>query len=159
MPNIEDRLMSHGRMLQSRGKGKQHKKMIRMGPIVENDYKRIQRSFSTIKDLANFLPKRFIGNLSEQILDKVILRTPDIGEAKAGWKLKVIDDTEILVMNETDEIKFIEYGSSSHIIRPKDKSGVLAFEPTPGRLIFVKHIKHPGTSPQWPMRITVKKIS
>ena len=60
-----------------------------------------------------------------------------------NWEVVEVNDG-IAIRNEEygDVVKFLEFGTKPHIIKPKDKS-VLNFQ-IGGKEIFAKFVRHPG---------------
>ncbi len=109
----------------------------------------IKIDVSRLEQLANIIKNTAIVNIEEDIateLSRDLKRTSPIksGKSANGWNFKKVG-AQIVVENSVPHTLFLINGTRPHDIFPKNKS-VLAFKMN-GRMIYAKHVKHPGTKP------------
>lgn len=70
------------------------------------------------------------------------------GELELGISVTTADLGETLratARSESPQGDYLEEGTVSHRIEPRDPAGVLVFE-IDGMVVFAKHVNHPGTT-------------
>lgn len=115
--------------------------------------------------------------LGDKYLEVIKDRTPvKTGETRKSWTLHVLQNDATGVRwtispdGREDIMIFLEFGTKPHIIYPKaalaemgiygnrsSPSGVLVFE-VDGKIVFAKHVHHPGTKPLGIVRLTRREL-
>lgn len=93
--------------------------------------------------------------IAVKLQNELKLKCPvDTGRARNSIKVRPIKDNEGLSIFVVDYVKFVEFGSNPHVIRPKNKKA-LKFKGDQSDVI-TKLVNHPGTRPNPFIRTAIK---
>jgi len=97
--------------------------------------------------------ERAIPRIAIRLQNELIIAAPvDTGRLRNS--IRVTADGNTLTISIVDYALFVEFGTSPHIIKPKDKQA-LKFK-AGGEFIFAKEVHHPGTRPNPFIRNTLR---